>query len=443
MAENLLSPTPLTAADSAWLRMEDPTNLMTITGMWTFRKPLVYEDLCRRVEEKLLAHPRFRMRVVDPKGGLGKPAWVEDRFVLSEHILRTELTVSDDRDSLEELVSDEMCTPLDFAKPLWKFRFIESFRGGSALVCRIHHCIGDGMSLMQVVLGLADPDPEQSEIARVGASTKGDESHASVAPSGRLLKALRAGGRAALSLGRLLSMRADPRTCFKGQLGTRKRATWSAEVPLDSVKAIGKSLGGTVNDVLLAAVTEALRCYLEERGETPPGRDVRAVIPVNIRPPGDTTLGNQFGLVYLALPVGHADRRDRVLEVKKRMDRLKKSPEAFVVYAVLKALGATHAGLQSRVVKLLSKNATAVMTNVPGPRRPLFVCGSEVGDMMFWVPQSGRLGLGVSILSYNDRVRVGIATDVGLVPDPATLTRGFETAIAELGELAVEELDSA
>jgi WS/DGAT/MGAT family acyltransferase len=233
-------------------------------------------------------------------------------------------------------------------------------------------------------------------------------------------------------------MRADPETAFKGPLGREKKATWSMEVPLPTIKAIGKSMGATVNDVLLAAVTETLRTYLAGRGESVPERDVRAVVPVNIRAPGDDVLGNQFGLVYLSLPVAEAGRRQRVLAIKERMDRLKKSPEAFVVYAVLKALGATHGGLQSKVVKLLSKNATAVMTNVPGPRRALSLCGSEIEDMMFWVPQSGRLGLGVSILSYNDRVRVGIATDIGLVPDPETLTGGFEAAIRELEKGAAD-----
>jgi len=232
-------------------------------------------------------------------------------------------------------------------------------------------------------------------------------------------------------------MRADPKTLFKGALGKEKRATWSAEIPLATVKAIGKSMGATVNDVLLAAVTETLRTYLAGRGEAAPERDVRAVVPVNIRAAGDDALGNQFGLVYVALPVAETGSRERVLAIKERMDRLKKSPEAFVVYAVLKALGATHAGLQSKVIKLLSKNATAVVTNVPGPRHPLYVCGCEIDDMMFWVPQSGRLGLGVSILSYNDQVRVGVATDAGLVPDPEALTKGFERAIRELEKSAL------
>ena len=423
---------PLTAADSAWLRMEDPTNLMTITSVMTFKQPVAYEDFCQRVESTLLRHDRFRMRVADPKGKLGKPAWAGTDFRLERHILRTELTPADDRQALRDLVSKEMSTPLDFSLPLWKFHFIENFRGGSALVSRIHHCIGDGISLMQIVLKMTDPEDQATDTAKVGVHRARAEGHGAVASGAKLLQALKLGGAATLSLGHLLAMRADPKSAFKGPLGVEKRATWSAEIPLATIKAIGKSMGATINDVLLAAVTQTLSAYLAGRGEAPLTRDVRAVVPVNIRAPGDDELGNQFGLVYLALPVSAAGSRERVMAIKERMDRLKKSPEAFVVYAVLKALGATHAGLQSKVVKLLSKNATAVMTNVPGPRRALRFCGCEIDDMMFWVPQSGRLGLGVSILSYNDRVRVGVATDIALVPDPETLTAGFEAAIREL-----------
>lgn len=432
-----VSRTVLTAADSAWLRMENPTNLMTITGVMTFREPLGYEEFCERVAGTLLSHERFRMRVADPRGKLGKPAWVDDGFELTDHIVRAELAGPDQRQALQDLVSDEMSTPLDYAKPLWKLQFVENFRDGSAMVARIHHCIGDGISLMQVIMGMADPETREADVATVGVRKNEGRDHAPMTSGSKLLRAVKVGGSATRSLGHLLSMRADPKTLFKGPLGKEKRARWSSEVPLPTIKAIGRSLGATVNDVLVAAVTESLRSYLGERGRPAPARDFRAVIPVNIRRPGEDRLGNQFGLVYLVLPVAQTGWRERVLAVKERMDGLKKSPEAFVVYAVLKALGATHAGLQSKVVKLLSKNATTVLTNVPGPRRPLYLCGREVDDMMFWVPQSGRLGLGVSILSYNGQVRVGIAADTNLVPDPEALTSGFEAAIRELEKNAL------
>ena len=434
MSKGSERPIPLSAADSAWLRMEDPTNLMTITSVMTVREPLGYERLAERIRSTLLAHDRFHMRVSDPSGRVGKPAWVAETLDLESHLVRARLEDPWDRDELQALVSREMSTPLDFGRPLWKFLLIGDFRGGSAIVCRIHHCIGDGMALMRVLLGMADGENDDAEIVRVGLSRPSarGERHGPLASGARLLRAVKGGGSATRSLGRLLAMRADPRTPFKGELGIAKRAVWSGQIPLATIKRIGKGVNATVNDVLLAAVTEALRCYLTERSGSLPERDLRAVVPVNIRPADDRELGNQFGLVYLSLPVGLSGREERVLEVNRRMDALKRSPEAFVVYAVLRALGATHAGLQTKVVKLLSKNATAVMTNVPGPRRAISICGAEIDDMMFWVPQSGRLGLGVSILSYNDQVRLGVAADLGLIPDPERLTEGFEAAVRGL-----------
>jgi WS/DGAT/MGAT family acyltransferase len=428
---------PLNAADSAWLRMENPTNLMTITGIVTLKERLEFERLRALVEERLLVHDRFRMKVLGPKGGVGRARWAKGDFSISDHVVPLELPAPADKETLQEFVGRQMSTPLDHSKPLWKFFFIEDFLGGSALVARIHHCIGDGISLMQVVLGMADPLPGESGIAQVGIQTVIDRDEArELATSSKVREALRRSGAATKALARLLAMRADPKTVLKGDLGTEKLVSWSDEISLDDVKLIGRRLGGTVNDVLTAAATGALRIYLRGRDDEPDGLNLRAVVPVNLRRPDDIELCNKFGLVYLSLPVGLRGRIDRLRELKRRMEALKRSPEAFVTYGLLKIFGMTNAAIQSKVVNLLSKNATAVMTNVPGPRAPLAFCGKEIDHFMFWVPQSGRLGLGVSILSYNDQVRIGVTTDRNLVSDPEAIVQGFHTSLEKLMEAA-------
>ncbi|MDH3746380.1 MAG: wax ester/triacylglycerol synthase family O-acyltransferase, partial [Acidobacteriota bacterium] len=395
---------PLEAVDSAWLRMETPVNLMTITGVLTLAESLPFERFRRLIEERLVVYDRFRMRVVPSEGASGRARWVEEGFSLDDHVERAELRNSQSKAELQDLVSRQMSTPLDYDKPLWRFWFVEDFRGGSALVARIHHCIGDGMGLMKVILGMADP--VDVTVPQVGPKRSGTEArHENVARRSKLLEAVRVSGSATKALARLLTLKSDPLTRFKGTLGTEKRAVWSERTPLASVKSLGAELGGTINDVLLTAATGAMRAYLLDRGEKIDGLDVRATVPVNLRPPEDVSLGNKFGLVFLSLPVGLADPLGRLRELKRRMDRLKRSPEAFVVFGVLKVLGKAHAELQSRVVSILSKNATAVMTNVPGPRGPLALCGREIDHMMFWVPQSGDVALGVSILSYKEGVR--------------------------------------
>jgi diacylglycerol O-acyltransferase / wax synthase len=228
-------------------------------------------------------------------------------------------------------------------------------------------------------------------------------------------------------LGRLVTMPADPPTVFKGPLHTAKRCAWSEILPFDQVKAFSKTAGATINDLLLTGVAGALRRYIIRRGGDTRGLNIRAVIPVNLRPDDAyVELGNRFGLVFLSLPVGIVDWRERLAELKQRMDAIKGSTEAVVSFAVLQALGTASPEIEGVAVGIFGSKATAVMTNVPGPRKEIYLAGKPVRSLMFWVPQSARLGLGVSILSYAGQVRLGIATDAVLAPDPGAIIEAFQ-----------------
>lgn len=420
---------PLSAADSAWFRMEDPTNLMTVTAVMMFRDQLDQERLRRLVEDRLLVHDRFRQRVVETKGRRGKPHW-EDvaEFRLADHLHVARLPEPADEPTLQEFVGEVMSTPLDYARPLWHLYYVENFGGGSAVVARLHHCMGDGVALVRLMLSLTSDEPEQDPVDH--APPRGG-----VPERIGLLGLAAAAGGAVTTLGKLASIMlfGDPKTALKGPLGVRKRAVWSARIPLARVRQAGHALGGTVNDVLLTAVAGALRFYLRRHHEVGPAMDLRAVVPVNVRGADEPlSLGNKFGLVFLPLPVGLEHRVDRLRELKRRMDRIKRSGEAVVVYGILRLLGVTTAALEMTIVNLLGRNSTAVMTNVPGPRTHLYLCGSRIEDMIFWVPQSGRLALGVSILSYAGGIRIGVAADCEVIPEPDDLVRGFQQAIDEM-----------
>ena len=459
----LLDGKPMSNVDAAWLHMESPTNLMLITGVMSFYEKLEFSELKELIEDRFLSYDRFRQKVVTSSlPGIG-PRWVDDPyFNLRSHLQRIALPDPGGQQELQELVSVIMSTPLDYSKPLWQFQYIENYRGGSAVVARIHHCIADGVALVRVLLGLTDDSPKGSPKARrtrrrrkpigggfwlpevvndavysVGRVTARmvDKTLETLTDPARAAQMVTEGAKGTGVLARIATMSADPETIFKGDLVTAKRCAWSKVMPLADVKAFSKSKGATINDVLLAGVTGAIRRYMKSRDADVDGLNIRAVVPVNLRPESDIIkLGNRFGLVFLALPVGIDDRDERLTELKRRMDAIKKSSEPMVIYALLNAVGLTGPKIESLALQLFGSKATAVMTNVPGPREEIYLAGKAMRSMMFWVPQSARLGLGVSILSYAGQVRLGVATDSGLVPDPQSIIEAFQDEMTAMME---------
>jgi diacylglycerol O-acyltransferase / wax synthase len=448
---------PLSAVDSAWLHMEDPTNLMMVTGIALLDGASDHERYRQTIAARLLTLDRFRMRVVESGSRLGGARWEEDpHFDLAAHLHRVALPVPGDMGTLQKFLSDLASTPLDFSKPLWQVHLVENVLGGSAMVLRFHHCIGDGTAMNGVMYRLMNTRPDAPVEPGESLNRQKRESHgtlgsllktaemalgatfkvadmawgegtATLGHPAHLLDLAGAAVTTAEAIGRALLLSADANTLLKGRLGTAKRVAWSRHLPLADVKRVCKATGAKVNDVMMAAVAGALRGYLIDRGTNVDCLEIRAIVPVDLRPPARALdLGNEFGLVFLALPLGLADPQERLAEVKRRMDALKRSPEPQVFYGLLNVFGMTPAQVEEPVVQLFGSKATAVVTNVAGPREALYIAGSRIDDMMFWVPQSGRLGLGISILSYNERVTLGVIADAGLVPDPGAITAGFE-----------------
>ncbi len=465
--------TPLSNVDAAWLKMEDPTNLMMVTGVLTFPRPLDMAYLRALVESRLLQFDRFRQRAVRPVLPFAPAYWEPDpHFNISAHLHRVGLPHPRDKGALQRLVSDLMSTTLDFSKPLWQMHVVDGYSpdgasDGGALIVRLHHALADGMALVGVLLALTEMVPgalppvaaesDASEAAAPGRLTGWEafqwrtatmvgkgmdvgrraiiEGLESYLNSDRPRQLAEQGADYAHALSKLVLRAPDPPTPFRGRLGVAKRVAWSRPLPLSEVKAMRRVMGGTVNDLMTSAVTGGLRRYLEARGEAPV--DFRAAVPVNLRGPNEMgALGNKFGLVFLDLPVSIVDQRRRLDAVRFRMEALKGSPEAPVSLDVLAAVGFSAQAVQDAVVRIIGTKATAVLTNVPGPPIPLYLAGQPIDSLMFWVPQSGRLGLGISILSYAGNAYVGVATDAGLVPEPDEIILGFYAEYDELLGLA-------
>jgi WS/DGAT/MGAT family acyltransferase len=443
---------PLSPVDHAWLRMDEPSNLMIINGVLVMDEPVALERLRALLRRRLLAIRRFRQHVIHVKGD---PYWEEDpEFDLDHHLRRLELPRPGDDHVLREVISSLMSEPLDLKRPLWSFHLLEGYKGqGCVLMGRLHHCIGDGMALLLVLLSLTDVEPGGSDEAErpdepdspftdlFRDTPHGTEAAKQLAerimPDGirlmqqsadafRSMGALTTGVASTAAFSRLVLRLPDPSTIFKGPLGVPKRVAWSEPITIDEVKEVGRALQATVNDVLLSAMTGGLRRYLGHRGEKANGVTFRAAMPVNLRVIDDMAdLGNQFGLIFLSLPVGIEDPVERLAALREGTQALKRSAEPVVVFAILKLLGMSPLALQKMAVTVFGSKATAVMTNVPGPREVLHLAGRPIREIFFWVPQSGHLGLGISIFSYAGHVRLGLATDAALVPDPEVIVQGF------------------
>lgn len=471
----------LPSADAAWLHMDRPTNLMVINSVMLFEERLDWERLRRVIGERLVErYPRFHECVVESRLPLLGPSFAHDRnFDLDRHMHRRGLPAPADELALRELIGDLIAAPLDRGKPLWEIYMIE-MPGGAALVVRMHHCLADGIALARVMLSLTDAAPEEdgfaaavaltggvarggvrgvvggavdggigaarwplstaAAVARVvggGAVREGREVLARPAHALELVDRAAADTR---TLAKLLLSPPDAPTALRGELGVARRVAWTGRLKLDRVKRVAHAQGATVNDVLLACVSGALRRHLQDQGEEP--RAIRAMVPFNLRAldaPIPRELGNRFGLVYLTLPVDVPSRRERLEELKQRMAAIKRSPEGPMSYAILEAVGLTPPQVESWVVDLFTAKASAVMTNVPGPREVVYLAGSPVRTVLVWAPTSGSVGMSVSIFSYRGEVTIGLLVDAGLVPDPQAIMHHTEqelTALARLKPLA-------
>ena len=443
----------MSKVDTAWLRMEKPTNLMMITGVLMFGQRLSITALRQLIGERFLAFRRFRQKAVDAGTSCH---WETDAdFDLEWHVRLTALPGEAGPAELQRLVSQLASTALDHSKPLWQFHLVENYNGGSALIARVHHCYADGIALVQVLLSLTDVSPEPApdeNLADAWLKQDGDritrrffypgrrQVDQAMKLGGRVLDGSRAlyrdpglatviareGGEIARELAQALTLSDDPPTALKRPLGVIKRCAWAEPLSLDEVKTVGRVLGCTVNDVLLACAAGALRDYLVERDEDPDGLILRATVPVNLRPLEHAKkLGNHFGLVFLELPVGQANPVARVLAVAENMNRIKSSRQALMTFGALATLGMTPTPVQRIALDIFSRKASAVATNVPGPQMPLYLAGAPITEFMFWVPQTGGIGVGLSILSYQGRVHFGLIADAKSIPDPGWVARRF------------------
>ena len=456
----------MSAVDTAWLRMDSARNLMMIVGVYEFAGNVDFARLRDLLRTRLVTHRQFRSRVVCDATGC---YWQEvDNFDLKDHLIRSKLPGRGTVAELKKFVGELASRPLDDSKPLWQMQLVDNYAGGQALVVRIHHCIADGIALIGVLLALTTEQGDDETDSRTpryrprenGAwdarlrpltsaavnaiGTTGDVASRVLRGYGVMLNTQGAfvdaavgyagiAARVAKDAAAIALMPNDNSTSLKGKPSGVKVVAWNEPIAVDDVKAVGKALGCSVNDVLLACVAGAIRSYLMARGEHVDGCELRAMVPVNLRDPRHwKDLGNKFGLVPLLLPIGIENPIARVFEVRRRMEALKTGYTAVVSMALLGAAGFAPRIVQTQALDFLARKASAVMTNVPGPQQALYLAGAHVTRLMVWVPQSGDIGVGVSILSYNGGVQFGLITDQALCANPQQIIDRFEPEFEKL-----------
>ncbi|MEM7585217.1 MAG: WS/DGAT domain-containing protein [Acidobacteriota bacterium] len=419
--------------DGMWLQ-DTPQNLMVVNSVTTLDQ-IDLETLRRLWDERVMQleggnrFPRFRWRVAQDERGV---FWQEALdFDLANHVVESpEANAIDTKEKLQDYVGALASKPLARELPLWRLELIPEFvEGISAIVFRIHHCMGDGIALIPLLFSLMDRDnPAIDEFANpsveVGAGKSGRSKLAV-----NTLAAL-AGG--PVLLGKALAL-PDNSSLHGPECGGEKKVAWTDPIDLALIKRAKNGFGATVNDVLMACIAGGFQRYAEAHDGEALSR-LRVSMPVNVRWPTEPlTMENRFATVLLKLPASESDLKERVLATKQRMDRLKRSVEPIVMFGAQNLLLYTlPSKIGRRLVDFFGNKTTCVLTNVPGPQFPLFVDGRRVRGMIFWVPQRGKIGIGVSVLSFAGTVRVGVIADTVLVPNPSELVAAFEQELQDL-----------
>ncbi|HSL60080.1 MAG TPA: WS/DGAT domain-containing protein [Acidimicrobiales bacterium] len=493
--------TRIAPEDLTWLLMDEPRNLMHVNGLSGFDELPDIEAFTALVMERMVRKYRVLSQVAVQRDGAWM--WEEDLdFAIDRHVRRVVL----DDGSIEAVrayVSSQFSVPFDRARPLWEIQIVSGPEGdgpGGYIYSRFHHGLGDGIRLVQVLLGLCDP-AEGATPPVVGRNAAGEHQH----PLERVLhlvehavtdtldyvghagQAVASAGRTLMSttnplshhvgeavdlvrhpaqlvdaltgiasvdnelsnswreIGRMLLSDGHGAEAWSGHAGVANSVAWVEGVPLDGLRAAARAHGATLNDVLLAGVSLALTEYLAERGVSEV-TDLSWMMPVSLQPIDaalPNRLGNHFVVVMLSMPLGVGDPGDLIDEIHRRTTRLKHSVEPMVAFGFQRVIAESPAAIARRVTEFFTGKTIGQLSNVPGPRVAMTMAGAPVRSILGWVPTSGDQPLGVCLFSYAGTVSVGVATDTRMIPDPLHFVELVQRHLGELSQVAHEGAPSS
>ena len=454
----------LTSVDASFLTNESSSSHMHVGAILIFEgPPPLYVDLVEHVRGRLNLVPRFRQRIVVPPLEAGRPLWADDvNFNLTYHIRHTGLPEPGGEDELRALAARVFSQQLDRSKPLWELWLVQGLeRDRFAILTKTHHAMVDGVSGVDIGTVLFDlepvpkpveqiddwkprPEPRTSALVTRAAT---DMAATPVRLAERAIEAVRDPEATARriadgleGLGEFVGALADPApdVPLNQEIGPHRRFVW-ARSELATFKRIKDSLGGTVNDVVLAVVTGALREWLHGRGVRTEGLELRALVPVSIRAEDERgNLGNKIAVMRGPLPVYVEDPVRRLRIVSEAMEGLKRSKQALGAEVISRFNDFAPPTLlaQASRVNFSTRLFNLIVTNVPGPQLPLYVLGREMEEIfpVAFLPPNHTLA--VAIMSYNGRIGFGLLADYDSVEDVEMISEGISASLAELEEAA-------
>lgn len=475
MSERRLSP-----SDASWLYSEWEKNNQTVSAVMWLDREIDPDVLTEILQERLVdQYPTFHRRLRTSRNPLYMPHWTDDEdFDIAHHVDVLRLPAPGTKEQLAEVIGEQRSQMLDRSRPLWKFHVIQGYQGNTtAIHARIQHSIADGWALVRLVMSLCDESAElqRPEVVEKQRRRKRDVLAQASAPAveavSRAADVVRNPGQldpegladsltSSLGPDRFREFGSDladlakelvggtqdavnflnsPRpgkTILHGDVSGVKKVAWIDPIPLQPIKDFGQSHGATINDVLLGALTNALRTYLLEKDALTVDY-LFTTVPVSLRKADDPlprTLGNRFGLIPVMLPVGLADPLAQIQDIKQQMDEMKSSQMPIVSFGLASAASITKPDIQQAIHKLNQAHSIGVTTNVPGPRHAIYLAGADVLGCWGMGGLSGNMNLSFGIFTLNGELNFSVHSDRAITEDPERILDHFLASIAALGD---------
>jgi WS/DGAT/MGAT family acyltransferase len=458
------NPDRLSGLDASFLSLERSGAHMHVGSVLVFEGSRPdYEDFLANLQARLHLVPRYRQKLAWPPLVQGRPVWIDDpHFNAGYHVRHTALPAPAGEEELRRLAGRVFAQGLDRSKPLWELWLVDRVGDDAfALVCKTHHALVDGVSGVDISTVLFDLEPEPPEREAPPAwFPRPEPSSASLLATSlaerasgpmdalralgtavrRPEKALSQSGRAAGGLAAMAAagLAGAPPSPLNVRIGPHRRFAW-VEAELDRFKAIKSSLGGTVNDVVLAVVSGALREFVIGRGRDVDGLELKAMVPVSVRAETERgALGNRVAAMYAPLPVHAADPLDRFRIVHEAMAGLKESGQAVGAEVITRLAGFAAPTVLDQAARLQARQRffNVTVTNVPGPQFPLYLQGRKLRAFYPQVPLTLNTALGIAIMSYDGRLFFGLLGDYDALPELDDVAAALERSIAELARAA-------